>query len=222
MRMPTPGLSLVGFLPPQNALNYFRIACVPARKRAPGAGRPPRGDIANKVETFTTRITATTRRALEEAAKQHDRSLSQEAEIALRYYLEKPTGARHNQAIAKIVGILAESIEQKTGKNWRTDIFTSMALRYAVEAVLFHLAPGTEEKPDIPPAVEQRVAKMNEEFAVRYRRPAGLGHMTAYSFIEEIENRPRAGQMINEWTLPKGLSASLEMLDLLARDLKLE
>ena len=39
------------------------------RKRAPGAGRKPRGEFKNKSRTLTTRITAATREALERAAK---------------------------------------------------------------------------------------------------------------------------------------------------------
>ena len=193
-----------------------------ARKRAPGAGRPPRGDLKNKGAAFTTRITAETRRALEAAARKSGRSLSQEAEHGLRYYLEKPAGAARNRALAAIVGNLAEGIEKQTSKSWRSDIFTSMALRYAVEAVLFHFAPGIEENPAIPPAVEAQAAKMHAEFGDRYRRPAGLGHMRAYSLITEIENRPRPGKKHDEWTVPIGMNASLEMLGVLAGDLDLE
>jgi hypothetical protein len=193
-----------------------------ARKRAPGAGRPPRGNLKNKATTFTTRITTETRHALEAAAKKSGRSLSQEAEVGLRYYLEKPAGAARNRALAAIIGSLAETIERDTGLSWRSDIFTSMALRYAVEAFLFHFSPGTAEKPTIPPAVETRAAKMPDELAERHRRPAGFGHMRAYSLITEIENRPRPGKMHDEWTVPIGINASLERIAILAGDLDLE
>ncbi len=192
------------------------------RKRAAGGGRPPRGELKNKDSVFTTRITAETRHALEAAAKKRGRSLSREAEVGLRYYLEKPAGAARNRAIAFIIGNVAEGIEKQTGQSWRRDVFTSMALRYAVEAILFHLAPGTEENPALPPAVEKQAAKMPNEFADRYRRPAGFGHMRAYSLIAEIEAAPRSSKMIDEWSLPVGMNASLEMLGLLAKDLNLE
>lgn len=192
------------------------------RKRAAGAGRPPRGKLKNKNSAFTTRITAETRRALEASAKKHGRSLSQEAEAGLRAYFKKPAGEARNRAIAAIVGNLAEGIEQQTGQSWRTDVFTSMALRYAVEAVLFHFAPGTEESPAIPPAVEKQAPKMHGEFADSYRRPAGLGHAQAYSLITEIQSRPRPCKMTDEWTTPVGMNASQEMIGLLAKDLDLE
>jgi len=192
------------------------------RKRAPGAGRPRKAEADKKGSAFTTRITAETRRALEASARKHRRSLSQEAEAGLRDYLKKPAGEPRNRAIAAITGNLAEGIERETGQSWRTDVFTSMALRYAVEAVLFHFAPGTEETPAIPPAVEKQAAKMPGEFADRYRRPAGLGHMRAYSLITEIESRPRPGRMNDEGTTPIATNASQEMIDLLAKDLDLE
>ena len=194
------------------------------RKRAPGAGRPPKAEADKKGAAFTTRISAETRRALEASARAHRRSLSQEAEAGLREYLKKPSGSLRNRALAAIIGNLAEGIERETGLSWRSDLFTSMALRYAVEAVLFHFAPGSgsEEKPTIPPAVEAQAAKMPGEFAERYRRPAGFGHMRAYSVITEIENRPRPGKMHDEWTVPIGMNASLEMLAVLARDLNLD
>jgi hypothetical protein len=193
------------------------------RKRAPGAGRPRKAETDKKGATFTTRISPETRRALEEAAKKHNnRSISQEAEIALRHYLKKPEGAPRNLALAQVIGLLAEGIEQQTGKSWRTDVFTSMALRYAIEIVLFQFAPGTEENPTIPDAVEKQAAKMPEEFAERCRKPAGFGYMRAHHLITEIESRPRPGKMVGEWTLPIGLNASQGMLDLIARDLDLE
>jgi hypothetical protein len=188
------------------------------RKRAPGAGRPRKAEADKKGSAFTTRITAETRRALEVSARKHRRSLSQEAEAGLRDYLKKPAGAARNRAIGAIVGNLAQGIEQQTGKSWRTDVFTSMALRYAIEAVLFHFAPGTEKTPAIPPAVEKQAAKMPE----RYRRPAGLGHIRAYSLIAEIENQPRKDKIIDEWTTPAGINAPPEMIDLLVGDLELE
>jgi hypothetical protein len=63
---------------------------------------------------------------------------------------------------------------------------------------------------------------MPPEFAERYRTPAGLGFMRAHSLITEIENRPRPGKEHNEMTAPIGINASLEMIDLLARDLELD
>jgi hypothetical protein len=137
--------------------------------------------------------------------------------------LVSPTGGQSQPAAGFSFGHVSnlQCEQNQVQKSWQTDVFTSMALRYAVDAVLVHVAPGTEENPAIPPAVEKHAAKMGE-FADRYRRPAGLGHMRAYSLIDEIESRPRAGEKTDEWTTPIFMNASQEMIDLLAKDLDLE
>jgi hypothetical protein len=193
-----------------------------ARKRAPGAGRPPRGEFNNKSETFTTRITPETRRALQASARKHRRSLSQEAEVGLREYLKKPAGARHNRVLASLISNVAERIEAETGKSWRTDVFTGMALHDCIEAIILYLTPEAEKNPAIPPAVEKQAGKMPPGFAERYRSPGGLGYMRAHSLITEIENRPRPGKKNDEWTAPGGINTPLEMLGVLGNDLDLE
>jgi hypothetical protein len=175
-----------------------------ARKRAPGAGRKPRGIYSSKTDTFTTRITPDTRRALEQAAAASGRSLSQEVEHRLRLSLHKLSGKVHNRALGHAMAVLAERIERETQQDWRRDAFTGLALCYAVEMFLQHFAPAADGAPTVPPAVEQAVAKMLAEFAERYRKPAGLGHLCAHSLITEIKQAPTPAEpasMIDEWTI---------------------
>jgi hypothetical protein len=195
-----------------------------ARKRAPGGGRKPQGEIAGKSAAFATRITPEVRRWLEAEAKKGKlgRSLSQVAEQVLR--LEMHRGAdtqKHNQALAHSIVRLAESIEQQTGKNWLSDIFTSMALRHAVETILFHFAPGTEQKPQVPQVVEERAARMPDEFAERYRKPAGFGYIAASHLITEIELSANPSEKPNEWSLPITFNTSADKLKQIGRDLGL-
>jgi hypothetical protein len=99
---------------------------------------------------------------------------------------------------------LAERIERETQQDWRRDAFTGLALCYAVEMFLQHFAPAADGTPAVPPAVEQAVAKMLAEFAERYRKPAGLGHLCAHSLITEIKQAPTPAEpasMIDEWTI---------------------
>jgi hypothetical protein len=207
------------------------------RKRAPGAGRPRKAVADKKVDRITIRVDPETRRALEAAleaakAKNPRISLSRVAEGALRLALLKRQDVQaRNGALGFSIVSLAESIERATGKSWRTDVFTSMALRYAVEAFLFHFAPGTEESPAVPERVEEWVTKMPDEFGQRYRRPAGLGHTTAHALIADIvELRRRSepasveefNRRFNEWSLPMGLIIAEDKSALIAQVFDLE
>src|SRR5277367_3899818 len=136
-----------------------------ARKRAPGAGRKPRGEYPGKTETLTTRIRPETRKGLERAAAKHDRSLSQEVEYGLRFYLSglKRDRGRHIRALGEIVELLAQRIESKTGSkteklHWNEDVFTGEALRRGIDVLVSHFAPrGT---PVTPISVEEAAAEM--------------------------------------------------------------
>jgi hypothetical protein len=214
------------------------VAKKQVRKRAAGAGRPRKLVADKKVDRISIRVDAETRRALEAAldaarAKNPRLTQSRVAEDALRFALLKRDDVPQprNGALGFAIVNLAESIERETGQSWRTDIFTSMALRYAVEALLFHFAPGTEESPTIPEKVEERAAKMPDEFGQRHRRPAGLGHTRAHALITEIELRPRHveptsvqdfNQRFNEWSMPVALNMAPEKIGFIAKDFDLE
>src|SRR3954469_12934705 len=105
------------------------------RRRAPGAGRKPKGEFKGKTSTFSPRITAETRRALNDSARRSNRSVSQEAERLLRAGLQKPSGERHNRALALAIALFAANIEQDAGRTWQADPFTGMALLHGVEAL---------------------------------------------------------------------------------------
>jgi hypothetical protein len=190
------------------------------RKRAPGAGRKPRGDFKKKIATFTTRITHETRSALEHGARETGRSLSQHVESIIRAAIHKPSDAqRRNQALARAIVLVAENLERDTGQPWNEDAFTGQALRYATEALLFHYAPTRSDPLTVPPAVEAMANTMPRDFAERYRTPAGIGHLAAFGVICEInsalESRPP-----NEWSTPIGLNVPADLVRPLSRDLR--
>jgi len=177
-----------------------------ARKRAPGAGRKPRGDYSGKTDTFTTRITRDTRHALEQAATASRRSLSQEVEHRLRLSLHKPAGKEHNRALGHAVVILAERIERETEKDWRRDPYTGQALCHAVGMMLqYFAAAAAADPPAVPTAIEKKAAKLiAPDFAEHYRKPARFGHLRGLNLVTEIEQAPRPGdpaKMIDEWTI---------------------
>jgi hypothetical protein len=99
-----------------------------ARKRAPGAGRKPRGEYPGKTETFTTRIRPEVKKGLERAAAKHERSLSQEVEFGLRFYLSglKPSSldrGSHIRALGEAVMLVAQCIERATEKHWTGRVY---------------------------------------------------------------------------------------------------
>ena len=173
------------------------------RKRAPGAGRKPKGEFAGKAATFTTRIRPDTRSALEQGAQRSGLSLSQYVEFLLRHAALKPSGKeeQRNQALARAIATLAENIERATGLSWKNDAFTAQAVRSAIDALLFRFAPGPSDSQAVPAPIEGMAAKMPQEFAARYRAPTGLGQFVAFALISEIESE-RAGRNPDEWTAP--------------------
>jgi hypothetical protein len=131
--------------------------------------------------------------------------------------LNKPV-ERRNDALAAAIAQLAENIERDTKKNWRDDTFSGMALRYAIEHLLYHFAPTPEREPAIPAAVNEAASKMPGEFAEQFRKPPGFGRTLAFQLIYEIEQATSPGP-INEWSLPIFLSGQREQLALIGRDL---
>jgi hypothetical protein len=155
--------------------------------RAPGAGRKPRGEYPGKTETLTTRIRPETRKGLECAAAKHERSLSQEVETGLRFYLSalKLDRGRHIRALGEIVALLAQRIESKTGEHWNKDVFTGEALRRGIDVLVSHFAPGGT--PVTPTRVKEAAAKMVGDAGEAYRSPIGLGETEAGHVMAWVE-----------------------------------
>ena len=194
------------------------------RKRAPGAGRKPKGEFVGKSATITTRIRPDTRGALEKVARGSGRSLSQEVEFRLRASLKKPTDAqRRNQALGYAITLIAETIERDTCRSWLDDPFTSLALQHAIEAFAFHFASALNDGPaEIPPSIAELAGHMLPHFAEQFRTPAGFGNFTARYIITEIQGAARPpGIPHNEWDMPIFFTAHESVLGDIGRDLGL-
>jgi formate dehydrogenase maturation protein FdhE len=122
-----------------------------SKRRRPGAGRPPAGPISGKVSTFSTRITAETRDALETERKASGQSISQIAERLLNTGLAQ---VREQQTIAPtralrfLVGRLADASSIKPGARrfeWYEDRFTFEAFRVALMILLEQLRPKNSD-----------------------------------------------------------------------------
>ena len=157
-----------------------------AKKRAPGAGRKPRGDFTGKTATLTTRITAETRAAMERAAQKSGRSLSQEVERRLNDSVRNERNRRYDvRALAEAIAIVAEKVEKATGKHWLQDAFTGEALRGGIETLVRHFAPHSARV--IPPKVEEAAARVLPEASERDRSPTRIGEIEAFKVITMIE-----------------------------------
>jgi hypothetical protein len=160
-----------------------------ARKRAPGAGRKPRGEFQGKSAVLTTRITPETRAALEHAAAKGKRSLSQEVEYGLRWYLfvkRTPERGAHIRALGAAVTLAAQYIERATEQKWNTDAFTGEALRHGCASLIAHFAPrGTPVKPRL---IKEAATRLPSKAAETYSDPEGVGITEAGKVISSIES----------------------------------
>jgi hypothetical protein len=192
-----------------------------SRKRAPGAGRKPKGEFTGKSSTFTTRITAETRAALDHGAYESGLSLSQYVELLLKNGIRKQTKAeQRNRALGAAIERLAENIEGDTGGSWREDAFTGLSLRHAVETWLAYFAAQPSGALTVPASIEEMAAKMGEEYGAQVCKPAGLGHLCARGMIHEIESAMRNPD--DDWTVPIYLNLpNIGFASHLARDLGL-
>jgi len=142
-----------------------------AKKRAPGAGRKPRGEFKGKSATLTTRITPKTRTAMERAAQKSGRSLSQEVERRLNDSVRNERNRRSDvRALAEAIAIVAEKVEIATGKHWLQDASTGEELRRGIDVLVRHFAPHGARV--IPP---------------KDRRPTSVGESEALKVITMIE-----------------------------------
>jgi hypothetical protein len=157
-----------------------------AKKRAPGAGRKPRGEVKGKSATLTTRITPETRAAMDRAAQKSGRSLSQEVERRLIDSVRNDRNRRSDiRALTEAIALFAEKLEIATGKPWLQDAFTGEALRRGIEVLVRHFAPhGARE---IPPNVEEAAARVLPEASERGRSPTRIGEAEAFRVITMIE-----------------------------------
>jgi hypothetical protein len=161
-----------------------------ATKRAPGAGRKPRGEFQGKSKVLTTRITPETRAALERAAAKGKRSLSQEVEHGLRTYLaliqHNPKRRHDIRALGEAVMLVAQYIERATEQRWSEDAFTGEALRQGCGTLIAHFAPrGTLVTPR---TIKEAATRLPSNAAETYSDAAGVGVTEAGKVITSIES----------------------------------
>ena len=130
-----------------------------ARKRRPGGGRKPAGDIHGKIETFSTRISRETRQALDDEARRSGQSVSQVAERLLILGLKTKRDREKDdpmRALSFLIDQLAITVSAYpaggAALNWRTNPFIFKSLRLAIYGLMKRLAPPGEIRAPAPSA----------------------------------------------------------------------
>jgi hypothetical protein len=122
------------------------------KKRAPGGGRKPSGDIRGKKAWFSTRITSETRAALESEAAASGKSVSQVAEALLIEAIAIRREVSLNdpmQALVYLISQLADVTCHGLDRDWWTDPFMFEALKLAIGKFMDGIAPTGELKSPI-------------------------------------------------------------------------
>ena len=162
---------------------------VMAKKRAPGAGRKPRGDFSGKTSTLTTRITAATSDSAGPCGAKKWPFTVARSRTSLDLSIRRNRDLndhRHIRALAEAIALLTEQVERATGNCWRDDPFTGEALRHGIEFLISHYAPhGAIEVPAAPlEAAAARVPPAARDSALT---PIGVGNSQAGWLISWIE-----------------------------------
>ena len=131
-------------------------------------GRPPKPGGPTPTPTFSLRLSADLRRALEREADQSGRSLSREIERRLRWSFEpervRPievdfpkifggkdaddeAGGEKNAALALLLRELIERAEFNTGRSWHEDAYTADQVAKAFRLLILDLAPRAPLEP---------------------------------------------------------------------------
>lgn len=114
------------------------------RKRAPGAGRKPKGEFANLASPFSLRMPKELRGQLENAVKHTGRSVSQEIliRIAGSFHREREK-AKSSQirALCFLITQIAEAVSLTDKDAWRTDPFVFKAFQCGVSTLLAKMEP---------------------------------------------------------------------------------
>lgn len=156
------------------------------RKRRPGGGRKPQGSIRGKTATFSTRVTAETRRALEREAAATGQSISQAAERLMQEAIGARRRRRGNNPMRALLFLIEQlalgvgggqwldlndpaftaTAEQKVSAErsvnaWRHVPFKFRAFEIAVAKLLNAMRPKGAVRPPLSEALIEKVARKN-------------------------------------------------------------
>jgi hypothetical protein len=125
------------------------------RRRAPGGGRKPLGD-EDRLELFPFRISREMRKKLRDLAERRGTDMSTQLRAAFTSWDRRgEVRSLHTEALATAVAVLADRIEEATGKRWLDDPLTSQLVRERVEQLVAHLIPAPAEPASVPAEIKE-------------------------------------------------------------------
>ena len=131
-----------------------------AKKRAPGAGRKPKGEFSQLTSLFAVRMPQDLRKQIEQAADESHRSVSQEVIKRLNDSFDTGRNKGRDQTTRAICFLISE-IASRLGKaalpdGWHSNPFVFRAFKIAVTQLLDALEPSGEMRsPPILSAFEE-------------------------------------------------------------------
>ena len=121
------------------------------RKRAKGAGRPPKGPFADLTRPFSIRMPDKLRKRLEAVGKRNDQSIGQEVLRRVQYTLDRDLACTDPLAMQALCFLIArigrDASNGSAEDNWRTDPYCSKVFQRAVAILLQWLEPAGDPKP---------------------------------------------------------------------------
>ena len=116
------------------------------RKRAPGGGRRKRVSDDDRLEFFPSRMSKIMREKLKQLADRRGTEMSTELRNAVSSHLRRGAlridgkmRSAHTEAFARAVAVLADRIEEVTGKRWIDDPLTAQLVRERVGMLVAHI-----------------------------------------------------------------------------------
>jgi hypothetical protein len=191
-----------------------------SRKRAPGAGRKPKGDAA--MPSFTWRMPADLRKQLETAAKKSGLNLSDELLRRLRASFIVEHERRRDPATRALTFLISTAVQwiafQPSPQSWHRDRFLYEAFFHAVQLILAALmppgealAPHDELLADMEntPGMENSAAMMREET----KTPEAAGEYAAGVILRQLFRNIASAEELQQHAVKR--SAPPEIKDFL-------
>ena len=108
------------------------------KKRAPGAGRKPKGDFANLSTHFSVRMPAALDEQVKAACKRSGHTRNQEILTRLQNSFWRELDEENPRSLRALCFMIAQIPEN----SWRTDAYNFRAFRHAVIGLFDKLDPG--------------------------------------------------------------------------------